>query len=613
MDPTHLPDFLGRLPTQPGVYLMKNQNGTVIYVGKAKNIRQRVRQYFLSGGDGRAIIPLLVPKIADVETIVVSSEKEALLLENTLIKQHQPTYNALLKDDKTYVALKVNYKHPWPMVQLVRYRGRPEPDGYYFGPYTSAEAAKTTLELIQRLFPLRQCSDQEFARRTRPCILYDMKRCIGPCVYKETKETYNAYVNRVLKFLRGQAPEIVKELYTEMEAYASRLEFEKAKTVLNQIRQIEKTLEGQHVDQPLGGDIDAIGFFREADQVEIVRLLIRQGKLIGARHHPFAHIAEDDMELLSSFLLQCYTTREECPKEILTPFSLSDMGTLSEILTERKTTKVQVYLPQKGNKRALVEMANRNAQTAFFRQRDAKTMRENTLLEMQEKFQLKNYPERIECFDNSSTSGAIPVSAMVAFFEGEKDKKRYRKYKIEQAALSDDYGMMREVLLRRYRRALQENDLPDLVILDGSKGHLNVAAKVFEELNIISVDLISIAKEEGRHDRGLTLEQVFTLHTKTPIPLSRHSPTLFFLQKIRDEAHRFVHTFHRRRYAYETVKTELLNIPGIGPKKSKILLRHFGSLKGVRQATREELSQIKGLSTKNIEALYKFLGKDLLQ
>lgn len=595
-------------PSSPGVYLMKNQNGTVLYVGKAKSLRQRVKQYFVAGRDTRPVIPLLVANVTEIDTLVVSSEKEALLVENNLIKQYKPKYNALLKDDKTYVALKVNNKHKWPTVRLVRYKGKPEPDGLYFGPYTSALSAHKTLEILQRLFPLRQCSDQEIVRRTRPCILHDMKRCVAPCVNKCTKEEYYLYVDRTIKFLRGQDKEILQELYKEMEQHAQKLEFEKAAELLKSIRQIEDTIEGQCVDKPLGGlDTDALSVFRQGEEVILTQLFIRNGKLTGSRHYDFTHIAEDDDELLSSFILQHYQKQDNIPHEILSPVELSSSAEIVEIISSNKRRTVHIATPQRGEKKAFVEMAYANAEATFKKEKDIKSIREQTLFEMQEIFRLVRFPERIECFDNSHLGGEEPVSSMVAFTGGLPDKKRYRKYKLRTVRSHDDYTAMYEVLVRRYRRGKEENDLPDLLIVDGGKGHLNIALKVLSELNIISMDVIAVAKEEGRHDKGSTSEQAFLPNVKDPILLKKNSPILFLLQQIRDEAHRFAITFQRLRRGKKTIKSAISIIPGIGPAKTKLLLRHFGSLKKLKMATGEDLEKVKGLSKPNIEAILMFI------
>jgi len=599
---------LDTFPTQPGVYLMKGKQDEVLYVGKAKNLRQRVRQYFLPRGDGRFIIPYLIAKVEKIDTIVVFSEKEALLLENTLIKQHKPRYNALLKDDKSYIALKINNKHPWPMISLVRYKGTPKPDGLYFGPYTSADSARKTLDLLNRLFPLRQCSDQELARRTRPCILYDMKRCIAPCVNRCTKEEYDHHVERTIKFLRGQDREILKELYEEMHLASENLEYEKAGSYLKTIQYIERTLEGQAVDKPSGVDSDTLAIFREGEEVILTQLLFRGGKLTGSRYYDFGSIAEEDVELIETFLIQHYEKQSELPKEILLPVLPDDADAITDIISAGKR-RVQLLAPQRGEKRLLVDMAYTNAEATFKKEKDAKTIREKTLLEMQERLHLSRYPRVIECFDNSNIAGTLVVSSLVAFYEGAKDTSRYRKYKIRSISGADDYGALREALERRYRKAKEENNLPDLLVIDGGKGHLNVALKVLQELNIISVDVIGVAKEESRHDKGMTVEQIFLPNLKDPILLKRTSPVLFLLQQIRDEAHRTAITFHRKLRTKKNVSSALDEIRGIGPAKRKTLLNHFGSLKKLLEASEEEIKAVPKISKSNVKAILEFIAK----
>lgn len=604
-DPKKLEDY----PLLPGVYLMKSGHGHVLYVGKANNLRQRLRQYFGSGGDGREMIPTLISKIESIDTIIVSSEKEALLLENTLIKQHKPQFNALFKDDKSYIALKLSHRHSWPMLHLARYKGKPEADSLYFGPYTSAAAARSTFDLLNRLFPLRQCSDQEFLRRTRPCILYDMKRCCAPCVGKCTKEEYEAHVKRTIKFLRGQDREILSELYHEMQKASDGLEFEKAAALLRSIRQIEITLEAQKVDKLHGADRDVLAIFRQAEEVILCQLILRQGKLTASKNYNFSNIAENDRELLESFLLQHYETATLLPEEILLPVAIADAEVIADILSATKKRKVAIFAPYRGEKKALVLMAQTNAEAAFKQQKDVQVLRERTLLEMQEKLNLANYPRRIECFDNSNLAGSEPVSSLVAFTAGQKDSARYRIYKIKTTTGSDDYGAMREVLDRRCKRGKDENDLPDLIIVDGGKGHLNAAIAILRELNIVTVDVIGIAKEQGRHDKGATREQIFLPNLKDPILLKPTSPILFLLQQIRDEAHRVAITFQRKRRSKKIIKSTLDAIPGIGPAKRKLLLTHFGSVKKIKEASLEELQALKGLSQANIQAILEFTAE----
>lgn len=597
------PKKLDLFPTQPGVYLMKDEEGEVLYVGKAKNLRVRVKQYFVPGRDGRLIVPYLVPRISTIETIVVFSEKEALLLENTFIKQHQPRYNALLKDDKGYIALKISFKEKWPAIKLVRYKGKPEPDGLYFGPYTSAKAARKTLDLLNKLFPLRQCSDEELARRVRPCLLFEMKRCAGPCADKCTEDEYETHLKRTIKFLRGQDREVLKDLYEEMERRSENLEFEKAGQILNAIRYIERTIESQHVDRPLGHDADSLGLFRHANDVVLSQLLFRSGKLIGSRHYNFTNIAEEDDELISSFLLQHYEAEVEMPPEIILPFVLSDQAIIEELLTGRQKRKIILHAPQRGDKKTLLQMAQVNAEAYYKSQKDEEHFNEQLLLEMQENLFLSRYPRIIECFDTSNTSGTEPVASMVTFADGKKDSKNYRLYRLHIDAKQDDYAAMHEVLLRRYKRAKEENTLPDLVIVDGGKGQLNIALKVFEELNVTGIDVIGLAKEQGRHDKGMTGEQVFLPGAKEPIMLKKNSPILFLMQKMRDEAHRFAINFHRKRRTKKVFRSALDDISGIGPKKRKVLLKHFGSVKKIREASADELCEVKGINASNAKAI----------
>jgi len=600
-------ELLKKFPSSPGVYIMKDSKDAVLYVGKAKNLRQRVRNYFMAAGDGREMVPFLLAHVSDIETIVVLSEKEALLLENNLIKRHKPKYNVLLKDDKSYIALRINHKNDWPMVQLVRYRGQPKPGFLYFGPYTSAGSARKTLDLLNRLFPLRQCSDKELSRRTRPCILYGMKRCVAPCVALCTKDEYERHVTRTIQFLKGQDKEVLKELYGEIESYSSRLEFEKAHDLLQTVKQIEKTLEQQNVEKPLGLDSDALGLYREGDNVTLCQMIFRGGKLVGSCDFHFKQILQEDSELVTSFVLQNYEHQAEVPHEILLPLKCENLTELEEIISTERNRKIQIFCPQRGNKVSMLSIANENAKASFNREHDEKAILEHTLTTMQEKLHLVNYPEIIECFDNSNISGDEPVATMVVFTGGCKDARHYRKYKIMTAKKSDDYGAMYEVLSRRYLKAKQKEELPSLIIVDGGKGQLNIALKVLDELNIINVDVIALAKEQGRHDKGATAEQIFLPNIKDPILLKRNSPILFLLQKIRDEAHRTAISFQRKRRSQKVMKSTLDDIKGVGPVKKNALLKHFGSVKAIKEASLEMLLTVKGISLKNAKTILDHL------
>lgn len=591
--------LLEQFPTQSGVYLMKDAAGTVIYVGKAKQLKNRLKQYFATSGDTRPMIPFLIAQIAQIDTIVVPSEKEALLLENTLIKKHQPKFNAVLKDDKTFISLMINQEHPWPMIRLVRCKsGTQRQKGLYFGPYTSAYAARQTYELLTRLFPLRQCSDEELKRRTRPCLLYGIKRCIAPCVGKCTQEEYHTFVQGAIQFLKGQDKEILKELYAHMQTASDAREYERAAVLLQTIRQIEHVTQPQALVAKIGGkNTDVLAIHRQAEEVMLIQLLFREGNLVGSEHYSFSKILEEDATLLSSFLLQHYQHKEGLPEEILLPLPLKETSLLSEIL------HVTILFPQKGEKRALIGIAEENAKALFQQEKNHQELKEKMLLDLQDTLKLTRYPKRIECFDTSNISGAHAVASVVAFTDAEKDTKRTRLFKIKAASRSDDYGAMREVLSRHLTRLKAADDLPDLIIVDGGKGQLGVALTVFKELDIASVDVIAVAKEKGRHDKGITSESIFLPEHHDPIRLNPRSSLLFLLQKIRDETHHTAITFHRKRRTKQTLTSALDTISGIGPVKRARLLKHFGSIKKICAASEEELRAVKGITKKDIAAL----------
>lgn len=574
---------------------MLDRLGKVLYVGKAKNLHSRVGQYFVPGRDTRPQVPLLVAKVAKVDTIVVQSEKEALLLEDTLIKEHRPPYNIQLKDDKSYIALQVRTKSPWPMVNLVRLKGEPKDKNLYFGPYTSALAARDTLEEIRRLFPLRQCSDKEFARRTRPCILYQMKRCIAPCVAFCTKDEYEKEVEQTIRFLKGDTSHVLKVLWSQLKAASDALEYERAAVLLHKIRQIEKTLEGQKVNLLKKGDFDIWGLWREGDEGDLAILSYRSGKLLGVTHYPFHRLVQEDSELIETALLQYYKGVREVPKEIIVPEKLTKG--LEELLNST------IVVPTRGQKKALVLMAKENAEAHFKQYRDKKEVSERTLLQLQEVFELKQYPHRIDCFDTANMAGSSPTASLITYVEGELDKGAGRTYTIKTTeGEPDDYQAMREVMLRRYQKANAE-ELPNLIIVDGGKGQLSIAHRVLKELNITTIDLIALTKEEAKHTKGLTQERVFLLDRKDPIHLGKHSAVLFFLQRIRDEAHRRAIGLHKKQRSKKLLKSQLDDIVGIGPIKKKRLLSHFGSVKRVFEASDEELLSVKGMTLKDIERI----------
>lgn len=591
------PEELKKISNEPGVYLMKNEGGEILYIGKAKQLRKRVKQYFVPGRDGRMMVPFLTSQVTHIDTIVTFSEKEALLLENNLIKKHQPKYNVLLKDDKTFISLTVNHRHKWPMIRIVRHRGKPKKGELSFGPYTSAFAARQTLDLMNRVFKLRQCSDRELSSRHRPCLLYSIKRCIAPCVKKCTKEEYDKEVKRCIDFLKGNDKQVIEELKEEMFQASTRLEFERAEALRRMIDQIEHvTHSKQAIIRSKGKDCDIFALYHEGKYHIISKLVYREGRLIGAEHFKFIELASTDEEIWESFLLQHYQQKEFRPPEVLLSSPLKNQKPLEELI------EVSIMHPKKGEKAHLIQLALKNAKSLFTEEQS----KEELLLDLQETCELDRCPVRIECFDTSNISGADLVACMLGFTGGKRDKERTRLFKVKGIDKPDDYGAMREVLLRHYRKAKEKDDLPDLTMVDGGKGQLNVAVEVFKELEIANVDVISLAKEDGKHSKGLNFEKIFTPHKKDPIFLSPRSSTLFILQQIRDETHRVAITYHRKRRSKRLIQTELDRIHGIGPKKRTLLLKHFGSVKRIKEAPRDQLEELPGLSKKDVEALLNF-------
>jgi len=600
---------LATLPTSPGIYLFKNSEREVIYVGKAKSLRARVRQY-VRGGDGRVQIPFLLEQLADVEVLVTSSEKEALLLEDTLIKQYKPRYNIRLKDDKSYWHVKVTAQDPWPRLFLTRQVVK---DGSkYLGPFHSSTAVQETLEVIRKVFPLRTCSDTVFRNRTRPCLEYQIKRCLGPCTLSVDPNEYQRQLKGALLLLEGKNTELVEQLTVRMHEAAEALRFEEAARLRDQIRAITQTGEKQRVALPLGNDQDIFGLYREGGVVEVQVLFIRAGKLVGNQGYSFDDNEFPDEEVLSELLTQFYQGDRFMPDEVILPVPLEDAPVREELLTERKGKKVTLFSPQRGDKVRLVEMAQDNAHQSFIEKRQNAEQKEKTLDSLRRALHLRNAPKRIECFDISNIQGNLAVGSMVVFDEGEPDKDRYRRFRIKTVEGADDFAMMYEVLTRRYRRALEENDLPDLLMVDGGKGQLSVAVEVFRELGITEVDVIGLAKMRTERDPFAeevehSAERVFLPGRKNPIVLKPNSTALFLLQQIRDEAHRFAITYHRLLRTRERLGSPLDTVPGIGPARRKALLRYFGSLKRVCEATVEELTQVPGVTHAMAEAIQKQL------
>ncbi|MBI2358205.1 MAG: excinuclease ABC subunit UvrC [Deltaproteobacteria bacterium] len=607
-----LEEKLESLPSRPGVYLMRDRDGKVIYVGKAKDLRARVRAYFRSG-DGRSHIQFLVRRVEDMETLVTANEKEALILENNLIKQYKPRYNIRLKDDKSYLSIKVTTRHPWPRIFATR---KIVKDGNrYFGPFSSAIAARETLDIIEKYFLLRTCTDYNFKNRARPCLQYQIRRCLGPCVLPVDSREYQEQVRQAILFIEGKRQELVGELRRKMKEKADGLEFEAAAKIRDQIQAVERTVERQRMVSHWGTDQDIFGLYREGGFIEVQVLFVRQGKLTGNQSYSLEDLEFSDEEVVEALLTQFYQGDRFIPDEILLPVELGDREVRQEYLGERKGRSVSLLSPQRGDKRQLVEMAMQNARQSFFERHDQEKERERMLVELKDKLRLKQYPQRIECFDISTIHGSHAVGSMVTFFNGEPDKKRYRHYRIRTVDADsggDDFAMMYEVLKRRFSRGLGEGDLPDLVVVDGGKGQLTMALTAMNELEVGGVDAVALAKmrvESSPRSPEIhrTEERVFLPGQSNPIVLKRNSNALFLLQRVRDEAHRFAITYHKKVRTRQTLYSALDRIPGIGGARKRALLRAFGSIKRIEEASLEDLLKVPSINERTAQEILQSL------
>lgn len=588
---------LVNLPSRPGVYLMRDKAGKVIYVGKAKDLRSRVRAYFNSA-DERSQVQFLVQRIEDVETLVTISDKEALILENNLIKQYKPRYNIRLKDDKSYLSIKVTTAHAWPRIFATR---KIVKDGSrYFGPFSSAVAARETIDIIEKHFLLRNCTDHNFRNRSRPCLQYQIKRCMAPCVLPVPEDVYREHVRQAMLFIDGKRQELVAELRQKMQQKSETLEFEAAARIRDQIQAVEKTLEKQRMVAHWGADQDIFGLYREGGFIEVQVLLVRQGKLTENLSYSLEDLEFPDEEIVGSVLTQFYQGARFIPDEILVPVELEDRDARAEYLSERKGKKIEVFCPQRGDKRHLVQMAEENAKQSFGERHDQEKAREKMLRELEQNLHLKRYPQRIECFDISTIHGAHAVGSMVTFINGEPDKRFYRHFRIRTIDASsggDDFGMMLEMLKRRFARGKEDADLPDLIVVDGGRGQLAMALTAMAELGIDGVDAVGLAKMRVQAAARSTEierseERVFLPGQSNPVILKRNSNALFLLQRVRDEAHRFAITHHRKLRSRQTLYSALDRIPGVGGARKRALLRAFGSVKRIEAATLEELLQV---------------------
>ena len=609
-----LREKIATLPAEPGVYLFRSAAAAVLYVGKAQSLRSRVRSYFRKGGDGRYSMGFLVPRIRDVEVVATRNVKEALLLENQLIKQHKPRFNVRLRDDKNYLALRLDPREPHPRFTETRRFRR---DGAaYFGPYTSSQAMRHTLGALQRIFPLRTCSVsvyQSYQRRGRPCLEHAVGRCSAPCCGLIDDVTYAEHVQGAVRFMKGQASELVRDLTQQMEQASGEERFEAAARLRDRIHAIERTVERQASVSTQLVDRDVFALAREGRRLEVQTLHVRAGRLIGGIAHDFAGVLLADAEVLDSFLSQYYSAGRELPQEVLVPFPIENAAELEAFWSERAERAVRIAVPQRGERRRLLEMAQRNAALALAERERRENSDDETLAELAQLLGLPRPPQRIECYDTSHLRGTLHVGSRVVFHGTQPHKDGYRRYRLREAPGGDDYAALREILERRLRR-LDEDSAPDLILLDGGKGQLAAVRALVEDLGLTGIELASIAKErdeEGPRARvlrhgGQKRERIFLPGVKDPLTPAPDSASLLLLQRIRDESHRFAIRYHRELRKKMATRSILEELPGIGPKKRNALLREFGGLERLSRASEAELAQVKGVSARDAERIAQF-------
>ena len=590
------------VPQRPGVYIHKDKEGTPLYVGKAAVLRNRLRSYFGRSRETSHKILKLVSRVADFEYIVTDTEQEALLLENTLIKKYKPRYNARLKDDKTYPFIKIDFSEEFPRVYITR-RASGGRKARYFGPFASAGSMRQTLRLLDRLFPYRTCTKNITGKDEHPCIQYHINRCIAPCTGYASKEEYMAVIEQVVKFLEGNTSAVVKDLKSGMRKASDTLEFERAAILRDRLQAIEKISEGQKMaGLSNSADMDAVGIFRRSNEACAEIFFIRHGTVAGRDSFIMEGVAEaSDSQVISAFISQFYGRSPHVPKEIIVPVEVDSIDLISKWLNEKRGTTVSIRVPRRGVKKELLALVEKNAKERLLqlnmRRFTDEAATAKIMETLMEELGLPHIPRRIECYDISHIQGNYVVASMAVFENALPAPSQYRRFNIRFDPKNDDLESMREVIYRRFRRLKDSQETgeviqsfgkkPDLVLIDGGKGQLGVAHEVILRLGLAEIPVVSIAKRE---------EEIFHPENSDPIKLDRNSEALMLLQRARDEAHRFAITFHRNVRSKAAAKSALDDISGIGAKRKKALLRRFGSVAGIREATLEEIASAPGIT-----------------
>jgi excinuclease ABC subunit C len=580
-------------PHNPGVYLMKNAKGKIIYVGKAKNLKKRLSSYFIKKDNHDVKTAALIAMIKDFEIIITLSDHEAFILEANLIKEYNPKYNVILKDGKNYPLLRIDMHKPYPAIEKVR---KIKPDkALYFGPYSSGRSVNKTLKQIQKIFKLRQCKDTQFKNRSRPCLNFQIKACLGLCCNVIPEIEYKKRVNDAVLFLKGKSGHIIKKLNISMKTYSESLEYEKAAEVRDTIFAIKNIMEKQVVVSSDMKDKDIIACTSKKGRVVILVMMVRSGSLIDTAHYHFELGLKQQDEILSAFLIQYYKNHHFLPSFILLSQHIENAESLELIFSKKKGTKVKINIPIKGEKKRLVKMAYINAARELEKRVLKEEQQQASIVMLKELLKMKNLPARIECFDNSNLSGQDPVSSMVVFKDGRPYKKGYRKFIIRNLDFQDDYAYMYQVLERRFSKTSDEMPYPDLLVVDGGKGQLSMAVAVVKELNIENRFIMAgLAKKNQA--KGEKFDKIYLSGRSNPLNTNQAKKALYLLQQIRDEAHRFAITFQRKRREKRAGISGLDEIPGIGPKKRKLLLKHFKGVSHIKTASLIDIAALPGIN-----------------
>lgn len=599
---------LNRLPNSPGVYLMRDAEGNILYVGKAASLHHRVRSYFSAGPRLSPKLQRMVSRVADIDFFVAASEQEALILELNLIKQYHPRYNVRLKDDKTFPYLKIAISDAWPGVYVTR---RLEQDGgRYFGPFASARSVRQTLKVLQGIFPFRSCSKAITGKAPRACLQYHLGHCLAPCIGAVSRTEYAAVVEEVILFLEGKQERVVRELRVRMNRAAGALDFEKATLIRDQIQAIHQVIEGQRIAAAVRGEQDVIAFAQDGDQACVQVFFVRNNKLTGRESFRLQGTRQEaPPQIMSSFIKQFYASSPAVPPLVLLQYPVEDKPVIKEWLQSRRGARVEIQVPRRGSKKQLIDIVAENARQGLeqlkIKEMAAPRALEAALAEVARELGLPGRPLRMEAYDISNIQGKSAVGSMVVFERGKPKPAHYRRFKIKTVSGANDYAMLQEVLQRRFRHGLKSaasatdtwSILPDLVLIDGGKGQLNAALSALGEAGS-AIPVASLAKEN---------EEIFLPRRKEPVVLPRSSPGLQLLQRLRDEAHRFAITYYTRVHRRQTFASALDGIPGVGPKRRRALLRQFGSVPRIREASVDELVAATGMNRSQAQRIKDYL------